>query len=50
MSLMAQRFQSDGMIPDAGDVDRLVALLGRPLRTYRSFVAEVVGPALGTAA
>lgn len=40
MRLMAERFQSDGMIPDAGDVERLTAMLGRPLRTYRDFAAE----------
>lgn len=40
MRLMAERFQSDGMIPDAGDVDRLTAILGRPLRRYRDFAAE----------
>jgi len=40
---MAERFQSDGMIPEAGDVDRLTALLGRPLRTYRDHVAQIVG-------
>ena len=43
MRLMADRFISDGMIPNAGDVDRLTALLGRPLRTYRDYVAEVTG-------
>lgn len=42
MRLMAERFVSDGMIPDKGDVERLTALLGRPLRSYRGFVAEVV--------
>jgi uncharacterized protein YbjT (DUF2867 family) len=40
MRLMAARFQSDGMVPEAGDVERLTRLLGRPLRTYRDFVAE----------
>jgi uncharacterized protein YbjT (DUF2867 family) len=43
MRQMAERFQSDGMIPEAGDVDRLTALLGRPLRTYRDHVAQIVG-------
>lgn len=42
MRLMSERFLSDGMIPDAGDVARLTALLGRPLRRYRDFAAEVV--------
>ena len=41
MRLMAERFQTDGMVPDAGDVDRLVALLGRPLRSYREHVAQI---------
>jgi uncharacterized protein YbjT (DUF2867 family) len=40
MRLMSERFLSDGMIPDAGDVERLTALLGRPLRSYRAFAAE----------
>ena len=41
MRLMAERFLTDGMIPDAGDVDRLTALLGRPLRSYRDFAARI---------
>jgi uncharacterized protein YbjT (DUF2867 family) len=41
MRLMSERFLSDGMIPGAGDVDRLTALLGRPLRSYRDFAAEI---------
>ncbi|MGJ5068711.1 SDR family oxidoreductase [Bradyrhizobium oligotrophicum] len=40
MRLMSERFQTDGMVPDDGDVARLTALLGRPLRSYRDFVAE----------
>lgn len=40
MRLMSERFLSDGMIPEAGDVERLTALLGRPLRSYRDFAAE----------
>ncbi|MEP3073908.1 NmrA/HSCARG family protein [Maricaulis sp.] len=43
MRLMAERFVSDGMLPEAGDVDRLTALLGRPLRTYRDYVAQIAG-------
>lgn len=43
MRLMGERFVSDGMVPEAGDVDRLTTLLGRPLRTYRDFVAGIVG-------
>jgi uncharacterized protein YbjT (DUF2867 family) len=41
MRLMSERFLSDGMIPGAGDVDRLTALLGRSLRSYRDFAAEI---------
>lgn len=40
MRLMAGRFISDGMLPVAGDVERLMQILGRPLRTYRGFAAE----------
>jgi hypothetical protein len=42
MRLMAERFITDGMIPDAGDVDQLTALLGRPLRSYRDFATQIV--------
>lgn len=38
---MANCFQSDGMIPEAGDVERLTGILGRPLRSYRDFAAEL---------
>ena len=41
MRLMSERFLTDGMIPDAGDVEHLTALLGRPLRSYRSLVSEI---------
>jgi uncharacterized protein YbjT (DUF2867 family) len=41
MRLMAERFITDGMVPDAGDVDRLTTLLGRPLRNYRDYVAQI---------
>ncbi|MRX10397.1 NAD(P)H-binding protein [Pseudoduganella sp. FT25W] len=41
MRLMGERFLTDGMIPDAGDVERLTALLGRPLRAYRDFAAAI---------
>jgi uncharacterized protein YbjT (DUF2867 family) len=40
MRLMSERFLSEGMVPDAGDVERLTALLGRPLRSYREFASE----------
>jgi uncharacterized protein YbjT (DUF2867 family) len=39
MRLMAERYVSDGMIPDEGDVARLEALLGRRLHSYREFAA-----------
>ncbi|GHD12431.1 NmrA family transcriptional regulator [Tianweitania populi] len=45
MRLMGQRFVSEGMVPDAGDVDRLTTLLGRPLRSYRDFVSQIVASA-----
>ena len=35
MRLMAQRWVSDGMLPDEGDVERLVRILDRPLHAYR---------------
>jgi uncharacterized protein YbjT (DUF2867 family) len=41
MRLMSERFLSDGMLPEAGDADRLTKLLGRPLRSYRDFATEV---------
>lgn len=41
MKLMAERFLTDGMLPGAGDVKRLTTLLGRPLRSYRDFAAEI---------
>jgi uncharacterized protein YbjT (DUF2867 family) len=41
MRLMSERFLSDGMVPDVGDVDRLSALLGRPLRSYRAFAGDL---------
>ncbi|MDG3439642.1 SDR family oxidoreductase [Nitrospirillum amazonense] len=37
MRLMAERYVSDGMIPEAGDVERLTRILGRPLHSYRDF-------------
>ena len=43
MRLMAERFITDGMVPDAGDVERLTTLLGRPLRTYRDYAAQIAG-------
>ena len=40
MRLMAERYASDGMIPEAGDVERLTRILGRPLHAYRDFAAQ----------
>jgi uncharacterized protein YbjT (DUF2867 family) len=45
MRLMSERFLTEGMIPEAGDVERLTALLGRPLRSYRDFVSEIAASA-----
>jgi len=41
MRLMAERFITDGMVPEAGDVERLTSLLGRPLRSYRDHAAQI---------
>jgi uncharacterized protein YbjT (DUF2867 family) len=41
MRLMAERFLTEGMVPEAGDVDRLTTLLGRPLHSYRDYVAQI---------
>lgn len=35
MRLMAERYVTDGMVPEAGDVGRLEKILGRPLHSYR---------------
>ncbi|MHC8406859.1 SDR family oxidoreductase [Pseudomonas sp. TMB3-21] len=43
MRLMAERFVSDGMIPEAGDVQRLTTILGRELHSYRDFAARLAG-------
>ena len=45
MRLMAERFLTEGMLPEAGDVARLETLLGRPLRSYRNFAAEIAAAA-----
>jgi len=45
MRLMSERFLSDGMVPAPGDVERLTAMLGRPLRSYRDFVAGIAAAA-----
>lgn len=41
MRLMSERFISDGMVPELGDVARLTAMLGRPMRSYRDFAAGI---------
>jgi uncharacterized protein YbjT (DUF2867 family) len=45
MRLMAERYVSDGMVPEAGDVERLVGILGRPLHTYREFASNLAAAA-----
>ncbi|MBB5696502.1 SDR family oxidoreductase [Muricoccus pecuniae] len=45
MRLMAERFATVGMVPQAGDVERLTALLGRPLHSYRDFAAHIAASA-----
>lgn len=45
MRLMAERFLIDGMVPETGDVERLTALLKRPLRSYRDFATRVAASA-----
>ncbi len=41
MRLMAERYVIDGMIPNEGDVERLVAMLKRPLHSYREFAESL---------
>ena len=45
MRLMSERFLTDGMVPEAGDVERLTKMLGRPLRSYRDFAAGTAASA-----
>ena len=45
MRVMSERFLTEGMVPEAGDVERLTKLLGRPLRSYRDFVYEITASA-----
>jgi uncharacterized protein YbjT (DUF2867 family) len=45
MRLMAERYVSDGMIPEAGDVERLTKILRRPLHSYRNFATEMAATA-----
>ncbi|MCW0001914.1 NmrA/HSCARG family protein [Pararhizobium sp. YC-54] len=42
MRMMGERFLTDGMLPEGGDVERLTTLLRRPLRSYRDFATETV--------
>ncbi len=41
MRLMAERYVSDGMIPEQGDRERLTTMLGRPLHDYRETAASI---------
>lgn len=45
MRLMSERFITEGMVPEAGDAERLITLLGRPLHSYRAFAASVAASA-----
>ncbi|MES5047277.1 NmrA/HSCARG family protein [Rhizobium nepotum] len=45
MRMMGERFLTDGMLPEGGDVERLTTLLGRPLRSYRDFASETAASA-----
>jgi uncharacterized protein YbjT (DUF2867 family) len=45
MRLMSERFLTEGMIPEAGDVERLTALLGRRLHSYRDFATQIAASA-----
>ena len=42
MRLMAERYVSDGMIPEPGDVKRLTEMLGRSLHSYREFATQLI--------
>lgn len=41
MRMMTERYVSDGMIPEIGDVERLITILGRPLHSYRDFATAI---------
>lgn len=45
MRLMAERYVSEGMIPEVGDVERLTSILGRPLHAYRDFATAIASAA-----
>jgi uncharacterized protein YbjT (DUF2867 family) len=44
MRMMGERFITNGMLPEGGDVARLTTLLGRPLRSYRAFASKTGAP------
>ncbi|MFJ3522661.1 SDR family oxidoreductase [Pseudomonas sp. NPDC090203] len=41
MRMMSERFITDGMIPERGDVERLTEMLGRPLHAYGELAAQI---------
>lgn len=45
MRLMAERYVSHGMVPNAGDAERLTQILGRPLHSYREFASQLAASA-----
>ncbi|WCK80213.1 NmrA/HSCARG family protein [Agrobacterium fabrum] len=45
MRMMGERFLTDGMLPEGGDVERLTMLLGRPLHSYRDFASQTAASA-----
>jgi len=45
MRLMAERYVSHGMVPNAGDIERLTQILGRPLHSYREFASRLAASA-----
>ncbi|MGY8710424.1 NmrA/HSCARG family protein [Bradyrhizobium sp. 18BD] len=49
MRLMAERYVSDGMIPEDGDVARLTRILGRAPHSYRSFATQIAATAANPA-
>ncbi len=49
MRLMAERYVSDGMIPQSGDVERLTRILGRSLHSYRSFAETLFSQTIAKA-
>jgi uncharacterized protein YbjT (DUF2867 family) len=49
MRLMAERFVGDGMLPEAGDIERLTRILCRPLHAYRDFATQIAATAAKSA-